>query len=253
MTRLKTMLLASAAIALVPQAALAADIWVQPPAVQAPMAYAQPGYDWSGHYIGASLGYGWGRATAGEISLYNDPLDAPVATLDGFNFGTSGLIGGIEAGANWQMGGLVLGVVGDISAANITGSYFDDDNNFGVDSTINWLGTARLNLGLPVNNLLFYGTGGLAFGGITNELHDVYLAGTIDMEDKSTNVGWTIGAGVAVGLSPNWVLKGEYLYVDLGTTDVSFMAPSPPPGWPLVTTTAKATASIGRVSLDYKF
>jgi outer membrane immunogenic protein len=231
-----------------PQSALAADMVfpTYPTALLPPAAY-----DWSGHYIGATLGYGWGNATAGEISLYDDPLVDPVATLDGFNFGTSGFIGGIEAGANWQMRGLVLGVVGDISAANITGSYFDEDNQFGVDSTINWLGTARLNLGLPVNNLLFYGTGGLAFGGVTNELHDVYGSGTIHTAHKSTNVGWTIGAGVAVALNENWILKGEYLFVDLGTTDVSYREPDP--GWPLVTTTAKATASIGRVSLDYKF
>lgn len=251
MTRLTRILLTTAVVALAPQAVLAADLYAEPIAVPVPAPYMQAGYDWSGFYLGANVGYGWGTATSGEIVLYDDPLDPPVTSLPGFSFGTSGVIGGVEGGVNWQMGGLVLGVVGDLAAANITGSYFDSVNNFGVDSTINWLGTARINVGLPVNNWLFYGTGGLAFGGITNGLHDVYNSGTLHSTATTSNVGWTIGAGVAVALSPNWVLKGEYLFVDLGTKDISFSEPDP--GWALVTTTAKTTASIGRISLDYKF
>ena len=32
---------------------------------------------------------------------------------------------------------------------------------------------------------------------------------------SQTHLGWTIGGGVEVGLTPNWSAKAEYLYVRL--------------------------------------
>lgn len=34
---------------------------------------------------------------------------------------------------------------------------------------------------------------------------------------SSTQAGWTVGAGFEYMVSRNWSVKGEYLYVDLGT------------------------------------
>jgi outer membrane immunogenic protein len=241
MTFYRTALLTTA-IALAPHAVFAADIMMDP---VEPMfvPIAAPVFDWTGGYIGGQIGYGWGRATAGTTTFFNDTFGIDEAgSIPGFDFATSGLIGGFEAG-----------VVGDVSAARIRGTYTDADLGFTVDSTINWLSTARVNLGLPFNNFLIYGTGGLAFGGVSNDLHDSYDGGStiINSTSSSTNLGWTIGAGVAAAISPHWVVKAEYLYVDLGSKGTSFNEPSP--GWPLITGSTSTTASIGRVSLDYKF
>ena len=33
---------------------------------------------------------------------------------------------------------------------------------------------------------------------------------------STTNAGWTVGAGLEFAVAPHWTLKAEYLYVDLG-------------------------------------
>ena len=33
--------------------------------------------------------------------------------------------------------------------------------------------------------------------------------------ESQTHLGWTVGGGVEVGLTPNWSAKAEYLYVRL--------------------------------------
>ncbi len=219
---------------------------------------AQSPHNWSGYYVGAVAGYGWSQSTSGPTRMYEnfdgtdeDVINSPIPP---FSFSGSGLIGGAEAGYNWQTGGLVMGVVGDIAAANIRGTYMDDSALFSVDSTINWLSTARFNIGVPMGNVLFYGTGGLAVGGVTNGLHDYYGDDVVNTSDKTTNVGWTAGGGVAAAITNNWIIKAEFLYVDLGTKNVSFSEPdAPDPGFGLITSSAKTTASILRVGIDYKF
>ena len=76
-----------------------------------------------------------------------------------------------------------------------------------------WFGTVRGRAGYALNNILFFGTGGLAFG----ELR----ATTFGASEAHTNAGWTLGAGAEVGLdfAPNWSAKVEYLYVDLANSN----------------------------------
>ena len=38
---------------------------------------------------------------------------------------------------------------------------------------------------------------------------------SVPLSESQTHLGWTIGAGVEVGLTPNWTAKAEYLYVRL--------------------------------------
>jgi outer membrane immunogenic protein len=71
-----------------------------------------------------------------------------------------------------------------------------------------WFGTLRGRLGYAINNVMPYVTGGLAYGEVKAE------SGSLS-EDK-TQLGWTLGVGAEVGLTPNWSAKIEYLYMDLG-------------------------------------
>jgi outer membrane immunogenic protein len=222
------------------------------PAVAADYGTAPASYNWTGAYVGGQAGYGSGHTDAAPASFYNDSDGTSLAgTGPALSFGGDGFIGGAEAGYNWQTNNLVFGIVGDISAAGVRSSY--SEQSFSVESTLNWLSTARLNLGLPVGNMLFYGTAGLAIGGVTSDLHDVYDGGStiLNSSHSGTGVGWAVGGGVAAALGANWVLKGEYLYVDLGSQKNSYSEPSP--GWPLITGSAKTTASVVRLSLDYRF
>jgi outer membrane immunogenic protein len=70
-----------------------------------------------------------------------------------------------------------------------------------------WFGTTRARAGLALNNVLFYATFGLAYGG-----GKIEFAG---LSETNTHFGWAAGAGLEVGLTPNWSAKAEYLFVDL--------------------------------------
>jgi outer membrane immunogenic protein len=68
----------------------------------------------------------------------------------------------------------------------------------------------RARAGIAMNNVMFYGTVGLAYG--TLKLEDA-VTGT---SESSTKLGWAAGLGLEVGLMRNWTARAEYLYVDLG-------------------------------------
>ena len=148
---------------------------------------AQLGPDsWAGPYLGGNLGYAWG-------SVANNPTKP------------SGFVGGVQAGYNWQNGSFVFGIEGDIQA---TGA----EDTFAPWKFSNpWFGTVRGRAGYAFNNVLFFGTGGLAFG----ELR----ATTFGVTESHTNAGWTLGAGAEMGFAQNWSAKIEYLYVDLANSN----------------------------------
>src|SRR5437763_1286038 len=69
----------------------------------------------------------------------------------------SGFAGGVQAGYNWQQNGpWVFGIEGDIQASGA-------EQTFAPWKFSNpWFGTLRGRAGYALNNVLFYGTGGLA-------------------------------------------------------------------------------------------
>ena len=95
----------------------------------------------------------------------------------------------------------MFGVEGDIQAtgANDTFAPWKFSNP--------WFGTVRGRVGYAFNNIMFFGTGGLAFGELRGE--------TFGLSETHTRAGWTVGAGTEFGLTQNWSAKIEYLYVDL--------------------------------------
>jgi len=177
----KTILaLTVASAALVSSAAVAADVMPGPtPYYSAPASV----YSWRGPYLGLNGGYEWGRIT----NSGNRP---------------NGFEGGLQAGYNWQSGQFVFGGETDIqlSGAEDTFAPYKFSNP--------WFGTLRGRAGYALNNILFYGTFGLAYGGIKGEL------GALD--ESKTHIGWAGGLGMEVGFTPNWSARFEYLYMNLG-------------------------------------
>ncbi len=143
-------------------------------------------YSWAGPYLGGNLGYEWGTVT-------NNPTKP------------SGLVGGVQGGYNFQNGSWVFGVEGDLEA---TGA----DDTFAPWKFSNpWFGTVRGRAGYAFNNVLLYGTGGLAFGELSGQ--------TFGFSESHTSAGWTLGAGVEFGVAQNWTAKIEYLFVDLSESN----------------------------------
>jgi outer membrane immunogenic protein len=163
-----------------------------------PAPYYQPGpaynpiYTWTGFYVGINGGGGWGSSQWDAVNSFD---------LSG------GLIGG-TVGYNWQFGQAVIGAEGDIDWSGIKGTTTVLCPG-GCETRNKWLATVRGRLGLAFDRFLPYVTGGLAFGDINATLP--FLPG-----GSISNAGWTVGAGVEVGLVSNVSLKAEYLYVDLG-------------------------------------
>jgi outer membrane immunogenic protein len=151
---------------------------------RAPYTVNQPlnGFSWAGPYLGGNLGWDWG-------SVANNPTRP------------SGFVGGAQAGYNFQTGPWVFGIEGDIQGTGASDTFapwkFSNP----------WFGTVRGRAGYAINNFLFYGTAGLAFGELTGQ--------TFNLTESHTNAGWTVGLGAEFGFAPNWSAKVEYLFVDL--------------------------------------
>ena len=99
------------------------------------------GYSWQGPYVGANLGYQWGVTT-------NNPTEP------------AGVAGGAQAGYNFQSGQVVFGVEADLQLSSA-------EDRFAPWKFSNpWFGTLRGRVGFALNNILFYGTAGLAYGNL---------------------------------------------------------------------------------------
>ena len=178
----KKMLAISVAAATAAGSAAAADL----PRGPAPYYYppAASIYNWTGLYAGLNIGYEWGKVTNSSAN-------------------PSGVAGGGQLGYNWQTGQFVFGAETDIQ---ISGA----DDTFAPWKFSNpWFGTLRGRVGYAVNNVLLYGTAGLAYGNLKAEVGG--------LDENKTLVGWTAGLGMEVGFTPNWSAKVEYLYMDLGS------------------------------------
>jgi outer membrane immunogenic protein len=89
--------------------------------------------------------------------------------------------------------------------------------------------------------MLFYGTGGLAYA---NAKVEACIAGVCDGE-SNVNLGWTVGGGMQYAFDQSWIIGAEYLYVDLGSPEVSCGAGC--------NGDADAAFSVVRAKLDFKF
>ncbi len=186
----KTILAMTLAAAAVSGPALAADVARGPKPYYANAA-ASNTYNWSGGYAGVNLGYQWGSVTGTVIK-------------------PSGLQGGVQAGYNFQSSQLVFGAETDLQITNA-------DDTFAPWKFSNpWFGTLRGRAGYAMDNVLFYGTAGIAYGDLK------VMALGID-EDK-THFGWTAGLGAEYGISANWSAKAEYLYMSLSSRTYSITA-----------------------------
>jgi outer membrane immunogenic protein len=200
-----------------------------------------PAWSWSGFYIGANGGYSYGSSdTAGVVALglfvngvpfHGVPLVTPQTGY--VSSSVNGLLGGGQAGFNWQYGPLVVGLEGDIQASGQQGSNVFCSNGLigpcpalttpvapgtapftlGVDEKLAWFGTARGRVGAAGDRFLFYLTGGVAVGGIKS---DYGSAGTLFFAPPSvvgsasaTKVGWVAGGGPSPRSSTTTVMLSD--------------------------------------------
>jgi len=187
-----------------PWAAHAADLPNRMP-VKAPLVAPVPYYNWTGIYFGINGGGGFGSSHQTDPNL----------RLANARVGISGGEVGGTLGYNYQLGNWVFGLEGDMDWAKIDGGNGAVINGVRYNSYLEWLSTVRGRVGYAFDRLLPYVTGGLAVGDVkatVNPTPTTMLSGT------NTDAGWTVGAGLEYGITPNLSVKAEYLYVDLGNS-----------------------------------
>jgi outer membrane immunogenic protein len=240
---------ATALLSLIAAPALAADLPVKAPPPLPPPCI------WCGFYIGLNGGWAGTTGSSNSAAALSTTETGEAATpifigSNTFNQNTSGGFGGGQIGYNWVLplgaggyggpAGWLVGVEADIQGASLHSSspalFFSevgtgepgDSASVSSDSRLNWFATARLRFGYATGPVLFYGTTGVAFGGVRNNL----LVGFTDTTDcgfascsaatlAKTNprAGWVAGAGIEWMFAPNWSVKGEYQYITLGNFD----------------------------------
>ena len=253
--------------------ALAADL---PTKKEAPApVFVPPPFTWTGFYIGGNIGGVWGTGTR-QSTLYAAGFPF-LSTYYPNNLGTNpgGWLLGGQAGYNYQSGAAVFGLETDLDWTSMNRNfhyispafaglvepfniYNGDYLALNAKANLDWLGTTRVRVGFvatPDNRLLFYGTGGIAYGGgsANYNLYDAFYGAYWTGNPSSSRVGWTLGAGAEYALTNNWTIKGEYLYYNLGSSRT--FAYSNSLFFPGVVATTKYTwdGSIFRIGVNYKF
>ncbi len=223
-------------------------IYKAPPA---PVAIA----NWTGLYAGVNVGVGedsskasetWNWLTnyptgsiignaGGPLFVSTTPLSFNTVFSNQYHHSSMGLLGGVQAGYNWQSGKVVFGVEADWSGSTqrdtvaytaqpVAGIFPPIPNFFFVPGTfqgwtseekIDWLATWRARIGLAHGNSLWYVTGGAAAGRIETK----YL-----LQSSPGNFGLAVAAGpigagtfAAFGL-PGGVAGGSFATTKLGWT-----------------------------------
>ncbi len=216
-------------------------------------ALSAPGYNWSGFYIGAHGGYGWGTT--------QDVTNAGAAERS-----LKGGFGGVQAGYNWQTGPIVFGLEADVSYGSVSNSWGGTnqfDPYYGKDSQ-NLFGTARGRIGYAFDRTLIYATGGLAWAQnehgfgcdatrvtVTNGCQNRPGGQAFFVKQSPVDIGYVVGGGIEHAISNNWSIKAEYLYADYGTNKITMVDPNYP--------AAKADRNFSTathrtlVGLNYKF
>jgi outer membrane immunogenic protein len=200
----------------------------------------------NGFIGGGQVGYNWQFPLGGFGAVVGLEADFQGSTFSGSGgfsgaaadgFSVNGLFS--ATGTNTYLGEWHLNGVD----ANVSRSAYAVTR---VSANVNWLGTVRARLGfLATPALLVYGTGGLAYGGVSassatysslqatgnnwgvcsqcssggTELRGLGISAPAAAsfgQYSGARVGWSAGGGLEWMITPNWSVKAEGLYYDLG-------------------------------------
>ena len=245
---------------------------------------------WSGFYLGANGGYAWSKANIsdapGDQNTASVSLGQPNIASSTASFGGSGGFGGVQAGYNWLAEQRwLMGVEADIDWSDIAASgstpttiaFGQNAATLQASQNIQWFGTLRARIGyLATADLIFFATGGLAYGRISESASIVLPPGASNSQGNlgsgyacggiygdSTcfagsatliSAGWTAGVGSEYRVSQHASVKLEYLYVNLGGGSFPLVAAHPGALNPsILNASGDAAFNLVRAGLNYRF
>ena len=219
---------------------LAADL----PAPQSAPVQTPPA--WTGFYTGLNVGGGFG-ASRNTFSIAGFELPS-------FDTSPDGVIGGAQAGYNWQTGPLVLGLEANFEGSGLAAAARRPAFRLSAGcwrratrSSSPGLERCGREFGYALGSWLLYATGGGALGQL--DTNATAATGSFFAADnrKATRDGWTLGGGVEVELATHWTAKVEYLYLDLGSRTTMFLLS------PAISNASRLTANVITAGVNYRF
>jgi len=252
-----------------------------------------PYLPWTGFYVGINGGYAWGNSS---VAFTPNDAAALAGTCGGVGSGAlkgqcinpvdfhrDGAVAGGQFGFNWQVNShWLVGAEADYQWSNLDGSVNSafrlgdvGATNMVASQTVASFGTIRARAGVVLAPpLLLYGTGGLAFGQVRENLrvpaassNTVPATGGFSYactvgtscfagSASQTLFGWSAGAGAEYAITSNLIFRTELLYVHLSAPTVTATATA------VNGATAPASFAAGfspvyfavmRAGLNYKF
>jgi outer membrane immunogenic protein len=269
---MKKLLLASAMLSALLMAgrALAADVPVLPADVgglgpvykPVPSWVAAPVFNWNGPYVGFNFGWGWEH-------IHSEAFDSAGVLETTTTQRGHGFVGGVQVGWNWMVGpGMLIGMEADVEIAGIRGTSAGCTVNGCATghSRLEDFGTGRARIGYAWDSVLFYGTGGGAWGEskVDRTITCVRALPGDCPGTPSTNAlvgttasaargmfGWTAGGGIEWGFFRNWSVRAEYLHIQFDNVNRNFNYPASSTGFRRVK--SNDDVDLARVGINYLF
>ena len=193
-------------------------------------------YDWTGFYVGGSIGVANGRSNwtantlsggaprvSGSFSLYRSPdaFTEGGSTLEGIQGGynymfPNRMVFGFEAEATFptfpDLSGLTTGGISSFNSPTLGPSTFSE--------TMLSSGSLRGRIGYAPGHWLFYATGGFAWTYNSQDL--TQLGPGVDESHFLWRLGWAAGAGLELAIAPSWTFRAEYLWTGYPTANADY-------------------------------
>jgi opacity protein-like surface antigen len=181
--------------------------------------------NWSGIFIGGHVGGGFSNET------WSDPFGptprAGLINVAGFGdtIHNTGPLAGVQAGANWQTGHLVLGIEGEWTSTDLRGenTCFSGLGGLNCQHVINAIATVAGRAGFAWDRSLLYAKGGVAWSNSTYTVLGETAARNLGLGNTTlTSDGWLAGAGVEYAITNHWATFFEYDCIGIGSVTVPF-------------------------------
>jgi len=209
---------------------------------------------WAGFYLGGNIGSDFAAAA---LSANGPPLGLPGQSLGSAH--TQGLLGGLQAGYNWQNGPWVLGVEAAESLTHLSATFpIATIPTLQGSVTEHSIGTATVHLGYAVGQVLLYVGGGVAWTHAKYNVAGPVPAGfgfccttTADpaWSGSNTPFGGTFQTGADYKLDQHWSVKLQYDYTGFGSQNADLSSPAA--GNPSIKANLNIQDILGGVNFHY--
>ncbi len=206
-------------------AANAADMPIKAPASKVVVS------DWSGFYLGANAGFGFGDSDVTTTTVFSPTgyfaaASVPqIAAVVADTVSVHGALGGLVAGYNAQSGTLVYGIELEVDASGLKGDrgagsmyVVAPPTAFSISETTKAksLTTLRGRVGRATGRTFWFGTAGLAMASIRIEdtFTDTFATAAEGVSTSKSKLGWALGGGFEVAMPGRWSFKAQYLHMD---------------------------------------